>query len=69
MIPKYNNDGETIIRIDSFHGYRWLRMYYAYDHEFGESKNNFQDDIVLLPSGYNIEPEKVKNGTYGLTSE
>ena len=69
MIPNYNKKEKTISRIDSFHGYRWLRMYYAYDYDFGESKNNFSEDIVSLTSDYNIDPEKVKNGTHGLFSE
>lgn len=69
MTPHYEDKEKTLLRISSFHGYRWLRMYYAYNCEYNESANNFPEDVTILTSDYNIDPEKVKNGTHGLFTE
>ena len=57
LICKISKSTGEISEVNSFLGYRWLRMNYSYDYGIGPSEDNFSGDIVKLESAYNIDPK------------
>lgn len=50
----------------SFIGYRWLRTSYVYDESIMISTTPLDKDVVILGSGYNVNPDEI-NGFNGMT--
>lgn len=64
LICKISKGTGEISEVNSFLGYRWLRMNYSYDYGIGHSEDNFSGDIVTLESVYNIDPKSIINGGF-----
>lgn len=55
---KSESTGE-ISDVQSFYGYRWLRLNYIYDMKIGNFKSNFEEDCIKLDFYYNIPPSEI----------
>lgn len=53
----YHRDRRRVTSAFSFLGYTWLRVSYEMDRKTKVSPTNFDGDLVVLPTDYNIDPD------------
>lgn len=53
---QYLRNRRRVTEVTSFLGYAWLRVNYQVVSRSGKGATNFNEDLVLLPSAYNVEP-------------
>lgn len=56
----YLRDQRHVNQASSFSGYAWLRIYYQFDDRTRKGTTNFDGDLVLLPTGFDEEPDRFR---------